>query len=871
MSYRVSMVFSADGKAAKAEIDGLAAAQVKAGASAETLGRKGATAAAGTRGLGSAAAQAEAQVEALAAAQVRAAASADAVAQNNRVAAGSVGNLFAQFNDIGVMMAAGQNPLQLAIQQGAQINQVIGPMGAAGAVRALGGAFMQMLSPINLITFATIAAGAAMFQWLTSSHGDAVELTDLIDQSTDAIEAFGDASDRARLSTAQMVDEFGTASPALRAVLEDLAQIGRLEAFEGIDAVTESLRDMVFDMNGGATRFFNLGSIGSSARDMRVELSRNIALMDEAVDPAVRLQAAMDLREFLQANSGGIANMTSRQREFSEGLAAVIRDMTILGVKIDEAAEVTPDWANLADIGANAQRVALMRDVATAEAQAAEQAARRQVSDEAAGRAMLQSMSEQATLATLIARYGEDSRQVTEERAAQERRAFDAMLNTSTASAALKDELRLSFDIMQMMAGAPIAAPISAAASEAARMAANLEAAAAAIAGIRSAVPSATVTNVGNRARLEALAAGESVATAAAEARLSEERYRNRDAFGSGDAIVRAAAQQEFAALEAELRAGASLQEQIDAQMESRRPAAGGARGGGGAESDLQKQRDAVDDLIASLEDELAILRETDPVQQEMLRHREALSAATSAERAEVEALITAREAETRAAEAQAETWDFVRQSSFDIIDEMTRKGATLSDVMGGVADMIREAVLQAALLGEGPLAGLFGTAGSGILDTLLRGVFPSLAPTPVPIPGAATGAYIHGRGDGTSDDVLMFGSSGEMIMNARATRQHRHLLEAMNGGGAIPGYATGGMIGGGRASSAYDGPLVVIEDRTSGKVSFEQRDEVDASGRRRSRLIMADAVGEALTTKGGGANRTLRNSFGVKPRGTLR
>jgi chromosome segregation ATPase len=39
-------------------------------------------------------------------------------------AAGSVGNLTSQFNDIGVMLAAGQNPLQLAIQQGTQIGQV---------------------------------------------------------------------------------------------------------------------------------------------------------------------------------------------------------------------------------------------------------------------------------------------------------------------------------------------------------------------------------------------------------------------------------------------------------------------------------------------------------------------------------------------------------------------------------------------------------------------------------------------------------------------------------------------------------------------------------------------------------------------------
>ena len=50
-----------------------------------------------------------------------------------------------QFNDIGMMIAAGQNPLMLALQQGSQITQVLGPMGAGGALKALGGAFMGLL------------------------------------------------------------------------------------------------------------------------------------------------------------------------------------------------------------------------------------------------------------------------------------------------------------------------------------------------------------------------------------------------------------------------------------------------------------------------------------------------------------------------------------------------------------------------------------------------------------------------------------------------------------------------------------------------------------------------------------------------------
>ena len=66
------------------------------------------------------------------------------------------------------MMASGQNPLITAIQQGTQLGQVIGPMGAAEAVEALGAAFEVMLNPLNLGIMAAIAFGSVLVQWLVS-------------------------------------------------------------------------------------------------------------------------------------------------------------------------------------------------------------------------------------------------------------------------------------------------------------------------------------------------------------------------------------------------------------------------------------------------------------------------------------------------------------------------------------------------------------------------------------------------------------------------------------------------------------------------------------------------------------------------------
>jgi TP901 family phage tail tape measure protein len=57
----------------------------------------------------------------------------------------------------------------------------------------------------------------------------------------------------------------------------------------------------------------------------------------------------------------------------------------------------------------------------------------------------------------------------------------------------------------------------------------------------------------------------------------------------------------------------------------------------------------------------------------------------------------------------------------------------------------------------------------------------------------AAGGVIDRGSGP-TSDDVLARVSKGEYVVNARATAQHRELLDSINRSG-LPGYATGGFV----------------------------------------------------------------------------
>lgn len=80
---------------------------------------------------------------------------------------------------------------------------------------------------------------------------------------------------------------------------------------------------------------------------------------------------------------------------------------------------------------------------------------------------------------------------------------------------------------------------------------------------------------------------------------------------------------------------------------------------------------------------------------------------------------------------------------------------------------------------------------------------------------GRASGGILPGR-PSSVDNMLIAAASGEFVINAAMTQRYRGLLEAINAG-TLPGYATGGLVGGGgyypapALASAPAGPITVI------------------------------------------------------------
>lgn len=101
----------------------------------------------------------------------------------------------------------------------------------------------------------------------------------------------------------------------------------------------------------------------------------------------------------------------------------------------------------------------------------------------------------------------------------------------------------------------------------------------------------------------------------------------------------------------------------------------------------------------------------------------------------------------------------------------------SLNDALKGLLNNLVDATLQAALLGKGPLAGLFGGAGSGILGALF---------------GFSEGGY---TGDGGKYEPAGVVHRGEYVMSKKATKAIGvGNLEALHRGAL--GFAEGGYVG---------------------------------------------------------------------------
>lgn len=150
-------------------------------------------------------------------------------------------------------------------------------------------------------------------------------------------------------------------------------------------------------------------------------------------------------------------------------------------------------------------------------------------------------------------------------------------------------------------------------------------------------------------------------------------------------------------------------------------PPGGFGGGGGGSTRDkeaeaAERQAEAVRRLIAELEEELRLVGASDTEKEISATLRRANVDAASAEGQQIANLVTQIEAETAARQAQKEAVEQQKQAmeglfqmGEDALLSMIDNSLSAEDAMKRLVVQLALAAAQAALLGSGPLAGLFG------------------------------------------------------------------------------------------------------------------------------------------------------------------
>lgn len=216
------------------------------------------------------------------------------------------------------------------------------------------------------------------------------------------------------------------------------------------------------------------------------------------------------------------------------------------------------------------------------------------------------------------------------------------------------------------------------------------------------------------------------------------------------------------------------------------------------------RERQAVADLIAELEEELRLVGASEQEQRAAAAARIAGSAATDAQRQRIIALNEAIYQESTALEMHRDrmqsmadvTREFISGFRQDLLSGVPPLEA-LGNAIGRLSDRIFDELLDALFTvkevgasgGGGGffqwLLSFFGFSTGGIVKA------GQYAPK---VKRLAGGGHVHGPGTSTSDSIPAMLSDGEFVVNAAATARHRTVLEAINSG-HVSGFAAGGYV----------------------------------------------------------------------------
>lgn len=256
-----------------------------------------------------------------------------------------------QLNDIGMMMAMGQSPFMLMMQQGPQVVQVFDNMRAQGVSlgATLRSSFAMFLNPVNFATLAIIGFGAAAVQWFGQAEQAAETVSDAIGRLRDIENSLSQAHDILNMTLPQLYEKYGRYALVVREATKAVAE---LQAAEARAALGETLTKAADAMD----------RITSSRGRGVVALANEMGM---TVEQALALQGA--LLKVQEASS--FEERTSSLRELQQVMAAAGISAEQLPTELRQALiqseQAVVAMADLANATENAE-TAMYRLVASA-------------------------------------------------------------------------------------------------------------------------------------------------------------------------------------------------------------------------------------------------------------------------------------------------------------------------------------------------------------------------------------------------------------------------------------------------------------------------------------------------------------------------
>lgn len=272
-----------------------------------------------------------AAAERAAAASARASGAVKALGKSQETATHHATNLSFQLNDIGMMMASGQSPFLLMMQQGPQVAQIFSQMNAEGRKigPTLASAFKMFLNPTTLATLAIIGGTAALAQWAVGSDKAASStnaMTDRIDSLKAAYQSLEAAQSAQNASLDKQIEKYGQYWLSIRRVTEQLAlnaqEAARQEANSAIAALGFDPRAMQGYENQIKAFMQARNDMSSESRRIAIEAlglqQESIELYGLQFDEVQRLIAIQDR---LKSNDLGLNERNRLSAEFNELLS----------------------------------------------------------------------------------------------------------------------------------------------------------------------------------------------------------------------------------------------------------------------------------------------------------------------------------------------------------------------------------------------------------------------------------------------------------------------------------------------------------------------------------------------------------------------